>query len=332
MTHGWPTGSCCWSVAVTTAICTPLFRRLAIRIGAVVAPDERRVHERPTPLLGGAAMLVGFLVGVVVAWRLDVLSAVFSETTEPRGVVIAAVLMLAVGTLDDLREVSAPAKVAGIVLCASVLVYFGVSMLVLPAALRRGHRAVARLVVPHQRGVGAGHDQRHQPDRRTRRPGRGHRGHRVGHLLPLHDAAHPDGVLLDGSIAPLRRRSIVLGMCVGFLPCNFHPARIFMGDGGALLLGLLMAASTMVGRAVAPARRCSSAARPTSSSPRCSSRSSSSACPSSTRCSPSCGGPRKRSGVASADKEHIHHRLMRLGHGQRRSVLILWALDRRCCR
>jgi UDP-GlcNAc:undecaprenyl-phosphate GlcNAc-1-phosphate transferase len=114
---------------------------------------------------------------------------------------------------------------------------------------------------------------------------------------------------------------ITLGVCVGFLPHNVHPARIFMGDGGALLLGLLMAASTMSvgGRTTAEfsgqaffffapifiplvilgvpvldtlfaiARRAV-----------------------------------KRSAVSGADKEHLHHRLMRMGHGHRRSVLILW--------
>jgi UDP-GlcNAc:undecaprenyl-phosphate GlcNAc-1-phosphate transferase len=116
---------------------------------------------------------------------------------------------------------------------------------------------------------------------------------------------------------------IAVGMCLGFLPHNFNPARIFMGDGGALLLGLLMATSTSVvgGRApdtqlffgqsyfffaplvvplfilgvpildllFAVVRRAT-----------------------------------RRQGVATADKGHLHHRLMNLGHGQRRSVLILW--------
>jgi UDP-GlcNAc:undecaprenyl-phosphate/decaprenyl-phosphate GlcNAc-1-phosphate transferase len=129
-----------------------------------------------------------------------------------------------------------------------------------------------------------------------------------------------EGVLPDGNIGPLIA-ILVLGMCLGFLPWNVHPARIFMGDGGALLLGLLMAASTMVvgGRTDQPfsgqtffffapvfiplvilgvpifdtawaiVRRA-----------------------------------RTRSGVATADKDHLHHRLMRLGHGHRRSVFILW--------
>jgi UDP-GlcNAc:undecaprenyl-phosphate GlcNAc-1-phosphate transferase len=78
--------------------------------------------------------------------------------------VLAAVLMLAIGTSDDVREVSAPAKVAGIVLCASIMVRFGVSMLFFRLPLRRGDRPLAGLVVPAQRAVGARHDERDQPD------------------------------------------------------------------------------------------------------------------------------------------------------------------------
>ena len=130
-----------------------------------------------------------------------------------------------------------------------------------------------------------------------------------------------EGLLAPGNIGALIA-VVTLGVCLGFLPHNIHPARIFMGDGGALLLGLLMAASTMVvgGRTdrsfsgssfffFAPVlipvvilgvpvidtlfaiiRRA-----------------------------------RNRSGISTADKGHLHHRLMRLGHGHRRSVFILWA-------
>jgi UDP-GlcNAc:undecaprenyl-phosphate GlcNAc-1-phosphate transferase len=129
-----------------------------------------------------------------------------------------------------------------------------------------------------------------------------------------------EGLLTAGNIGPLIA-IVVLGACLGFLPHNIHPAKIFMGDGGALLLGLLMAASTMVvgGRTdrsfsgnsffffaplliplvilgvpvidtlFAIIRRA-----------------------------------RHRSGISTADKGHLHHRLMDLGHGHRRSVFILW--------
>jgi UDP-GlcNAc:undecaprenyl-phosphate GlcNAc-1-phosphate transferase len=134
--------------------------------------------------------------------------------------------------------------------------------------------------------------------------------------LQLDDA----GVLATGSIGPLLA-VITLGICLGFLPWNFHPAKIFMGDCGALLLGLLMAASTIavggatdaeysgqsffffaplfiplvilgvpiLDTAFAIVRRAT-----------------------------------KRASPAAPDKEHLHHRLLRLGHGHRRSVLILW--------
>jgi UDP-GlcNAc:undecaprenyl-phosphate GlcNAc-1-phosphate transferase len=130
------------------------------------------------------------------------------------------------------------------------------------------------------------------------------------------------GTLLPGNIAPLLA-VIIVGMCAGYLPFNFHPARIFMGDGGALLLGLLMAAATMVvgGRigndATSPGQTyfffaplfiplvilgvpildtALSIVRRLAS----------------------------HKGATTADKDHIHHRLMRLGHGQRRAVGILW--------
>ena len=129
------------------------------------------------------------------------------------------------------------------------------------------------------------------------------------------------GVLVPGNVGPLVA-VVTLGACLGFLPWNVHPARIFMGDCGALMLGVLMAASTMsVGGStdatfsgqsfffLAPlfiplvilgvpmldtvfaiVRRASS-----------------------------------RAGVATADKGHLHHRLLKLGHGHRRAVFILWA-------
>ncbi|MGC8466367.1 MAG: MraY family glycosyltransferase, partial [Acidimicrobiales bacterium] len=128
------------------------------------------------------------------------------------------------------------------------------------------------------------------------------------------------GQLSASSLGPLIA-FVVFGICLGFLPHNFHPARIFMGDTGAMLLGLLMAASTslvggrtigvsdqtffffaplfipfvilgvpMVDMVFAVIRRTA-----------------------------------RRSGVSSPDKEHLHHRLMQMGHGHLRSVLILWA-------
>ncbi|WP_334142349.1 glycosyltransferase family 4 protein [Rhabdothermincola sp.] len=308
------------TVVITLGL-TPLVRRLSVRLGAVVKPDERRVHERPTPTLGGVAMMGGLVAGMAVAWRLDAFDEVFAGSTEPLGVLVAGLLILAVGVIDDLREVSAPAKLAGIVVSASVLVISGVSLLVLRVPFQGtfllspdwSYLVSVLWVVGMTNAINLidGLD-----------------GLAAGivaiaagtfflYALQLTDA----GLLQAGNVGPLLA-VIIVGMCLGFLPWNRHPARIFMGDGGALLLGLLMAASTMVvgGRTDQPfsgqsffffapllipllilgvpildtllaiVRRAT-----------------------------------RRTGVATADKDHLHHRLMRLGHGHWRSVLILWA-------
>jgi UDP-GlcNAc:undecaprenyl-phosphate GlcNAc-1-phosphate transferase len=315
--------------ALVTLLVTPIFRYIAQRTGAIVAPDERRIHERPTPLLGGAAMLVGFLTGMLVAYRLDVLNAIFTNSSDALGVIIAGTLMLVIGTVDDVREVSPPAKVAGIVLCSSVLVFFGVSLLVfrvpfegvfypdpnwsfLLSVLWVLGMTNAINLIDGLDGLAAGIV-----------------AIAAGSFFLYSMQLNQQGLLQAGNIAPLLS-VIVLGMCIGFLPWNFHPARIFMGDGGALMLGLLMAASTMTVGGRVDQQCVDSAVR---------------------QCSGQTyfffaplviplfilGVPifdtllaivrraTRRTGVASADKEHIHHRLMRLGHGQRRSVIILWS-------
>jgi len=307
-------------VTAMTFVGIPVVRRIAVRVGAVVKPDERRVHERPTPTLGGVAMLAGFLVGMLVAWRMHAFDSIFDGNTEPLGLVIAAVLMLAVGAIDDLREVSPPAKVAGIVLSASVLVISGISLLSLRipfvgtfildpnwsyllSVLWVLGMTNAINIIDGLDGLAAG----------------------IVAIAAGSFAAYGHKLLTSGLISTdnpsVLIAVIVVGLCLGFLPHNFHPARIFMGDGGALLLGVLMAASTMLvggqsdesfsgqtyfffaplfiplfilgvpilDTAFAIVRRA-----------------------------------RHRSGVATADKDHLHHRLMRLGHGQRRSVVILW--------
>ena len=308
-------------VAVTTFASLFVVRRVAVRLGAVVKPDERRVHTKATPTLGGVAMLIGLFVGMGVAWAMGDFDAVFSGSTEPIGLLIAAVIMLTVGVVDDLREVSAPAKLAGMVLPASVLVLSGIAILVLRipflgvfvlssdwsylfSVLWVVGMANAINLIDGLDGLAAGIVAIAA-------------GSFFLYCLQLND----QGLLQPGNLGPLLA-VIVLGACAGFLPHNVHPARIFMGDGGALLLGMLLAASTMVvgGRVdqqfsgqsffffaplfiplvilgvpvidtiFAIIRRATT-----------------------------------RTGISTADKGHLHHRLMRLGHGHRRSVFILWA-------
>jgi len=107
--------------AIVTLFATPLSRTLAVRIGAVAAPSARKVHDRPTPSLGGLAMLCGVAAGFLTAWGMGAFDPVFRSFTDIAGVAVAALIIFAVGLLDDVREVSAPAKVAGIVLAGVVL-------------------------------------------------------------------------------------------------------------------------------------------------------------------------------------------------------------------
>src|SRR6476646_11073908 len=110
---------------------TPIVRWLAIRYGAVVAPssDARHVHTRPTPTLGGAAMFVGFLAAMAVASQMHQFHDMFQSNSEPSGIILGAGVMFVVGGLDDLIDVSPPAKVAGQVVAASLLGFYGVVML-----------------------------------------------------------------------------------------------------------------------------------------------------------------------------------------------------------
>jgi UDP-GlcNAc:undecaprenyl-phosphate GlcNAc-1-phosphate transferase len=112
-----------------------------------------------------------------------------------------------------------------------------------------------------------------------------------------------------------------LGACIGFLPHNFHPARIMMGDAGALLLGLLMAAATIAvgGNTDTPFSGQTFFFFAPLFIPLVIL-----GVPISDAVFSIIRRARRGAGVTVADKDHLHHRLMRLGHGQRRSVLILW--------
>ena len=115
--------------ALTTFLATFLMRRLAPRIGALSLPGHRRVHNEPTPSLGGAAMFIGFLAAMAVASQLNQFREMFADSSEPLGLLLAAGVMFLTGAVDDLREVSPPAKVAGQVLSGSLLSLFGVTIL-----------------------------------------------------------------------------------------------------------------------------------------------------------------------------------------------------------
>lgn len=309
--------------ASATAVSMPFVVRLAHRQKWVATPDERRMHPVPTPDVGGIGMFVGILAGIVGASLMSDFDALFEDSTEIIGVVVACSITFALGLLDDIRDISPPAKVTGLVVAAISLVWFGVTMfqfrlpfldvfvlsddwvplftvlwllgMTQAVNLIDGLDGLAAGIV----AIGAGSFFIYSQDLTA------------GNLLP------------QPNIGPLVAM-IAVGVCVGFLPFNFNPARIFMGDSGALLLGLLMAVATSVvgGRADPDTQSANgqtyfflapifisllvlavpivdvifAVIRRTASG---------------------------RS-FAEADMGHLHHRLIQLGHGPRRAVVILW--------
>ena len=309
--------------AVVTLVTTPLVAAVARRRGWVVEPDERRVHDRPTPDIGGVAMFAGFLAAMAMAAGMDRFSALFRSNSEPLGVVFACGLVFLVGLVDDIVELPAVAKVTGTVLAGLLLFGFGVTMLffrvpfldtfVLSPDWAPLVTVVWLLVMTNAVNLVDGLD-----------------GLAAGivaisssafflysqHLGQLH-------LLFEPNIGPLIA-IITAGVSVGFLPHNFNPAKIFMGDSGALLLGAMMAVSTsVVGGRADPTTQAFTGQTYFFFAP---------------LFIPLLilGVPildvlfaiiRRATagqGLATADKGHLHHRLMNLGHGQRRSVLILW--------
>jgi UDP-GlcNAc:undecaprenyl-phosphate GlcNAc-1-phosphate transferase len=310
--------------ALVTFISTPFVVKLATRMNWVVEPDERRVHKVPTPDVGGIAMFLGFIVALAIAWKMGRFSPVFDNNSEPLGVLLAAIVIFATGLVDDIREISSPAKVTGTVIAGLVLVYFGATMFYFRVPFLDvfvlSNDWIPLITILWLMGMSQAINLIDGLD-----------GLAAGIVAIaaasffLYSRRLDDlGALAQPNIGPLIA-IIALGVCLGFLPHNFNPAKIFMGDSGALFLGLLMAVSTSVvgGRAD----------------------------PNSETYTPGqtyfflaplfiplfiLGVPIldtlfaiirravNRQGVATADKGHLHHRLMNLGHGQRRSVLILW--------
>jgi hypothetical protein len=264
-------------------------------------------------------MLVGFCVALMVAMAIPTLRNVILSSHEMIGVLLAAGVIFVVGCAGRLSRDERPGQ-------GRRTVPRGVDPLLqrrhdvpTEAALRRLRRARAVDPADHHRGVGLRALERRQPDRRPRRLAGGIVAIASGTLCLYGLRLEDLGLLPSNNVGPLIA-ALTCGICLGFLRDNFHPAKLFMGDAGALMLGLLMSASTMViGGRTPPASGVTffffapllipvfilgvplidavwAFVRRTVSG----------------------------QGFHTPDKNHIHHRLMRLGHGHRRTVVILW--------
>ena len=310
--------------AVVTAIMTPIVGMFARQVGWMATPDERRSHPEPTPDVGGIAFFLALVAAIAVAWQMDRFDPLFRNNSELVGVIIAGLIVFVLGFVDDIHEVSAPMKVTGVVVAALALVWFGVTMIYFRApfidVFVLSSDWIPLFTVLWLLGMTQAINLIDGLD-----------GLATG-IVAIAAAAFfvysrhlgVKDLLSEPNIGPLVA-IITVGICLGFLPYNFNPAKIFMGDSGALLLGLLVAVSTsVVGGRANPELQSASGQTYFFLAP---------------LLIPLLvlGVPiidvifaiirRTRSGVglATADTGHLHHRLIKLGHGPRRAVIILWA-------
>src|SRR5687767_13236201 len=88
-------------------VATPLVKRLAAKVGAVDVPDDRKVHSTPTATLGGLAIFAGIAAGLGTAWLMGDFKELFDFSSEPIGVLVAGVAVVALGAVDDMRGLKA---------------------------------------------------------------------------------------------------------------------------------------------------------------------------------------------------------------------------------
>ncbi len=289
----------------------PMVRRLAIRVGAVDAPDRlRKIHTQAVPRMGGVAIFIAFIVPVVGAylvgayWFKDstLYKAMEAKAWQTSGLLAAGALMLGLGMYDDTRHASPKLKLivqffAGVIICAvgiridefrepfaGTMVYFG--WLAYPITIF-WVMAVTNAInlIDGMDGLGPG----------------------VGLFV--------SGTMFVLSLfysAPLVSlvTSALFGAVIGFLIFNFHPAKIFMGDSGSLFIGFMLSAVAVqcqvkrallvpvIALALPIVDTCMAIIRRWSK-----------------------GLP-----MSVPDKQHVHHRLIAMGFSQRQAVFILYGV------
>jgi UDP-GlcNAc:undecaprenyl-phosphate/decaprenyl-phosphate GlcNAc-1-phosphate transferase len=319
--------------AAVTFVLTPLVRRVAVATRAIHAPRARDSHTKPTPLLGGLAMYGGLVAGLIVASRLtslqDPFQAAGSKTAA--GLLLAGALVVVVGFIDDRWGLSAVSKLAGQVAAAGILVWSGQSLPWLPMpsggvfSLEPDLSLTLTILlivvtinainfIDGLDGLAAGIVAVAA----------------LSFLVYSYTLAKAIGN--SSQSLPGVSSALLAGMCLGFLPHNFYPARIFMGDIGAMLLGLMLAYGPISSTAsLDPALLTNYANANTLDRfptflPLL--------VPAAIFVIPYADlmfaiVRRTRAGqpLMAADREHLHHRVLNIGHSYRQSVLImyLWA-------
>lgn len=236
-------------VAAVAGACTALMSVVVLTLSRRwrLVPDVRArdVHDTPTPRLGGIAMFVGIVGAFIFAWTQADFASLFAQPQQVLAILAACALIMVVGVLDDLLDLDWMVKLAAQLAAAGLLAWQGVQIMSVPFGdtLIIGSPAVNFVMtvflmalvmnavnfIDGLDGLVAG----------------------VAIIansvffiytrLLVDQAGVDDAVTLASLVA-----AVIVGMCAGFLPFNWHRARMFMGDSGSLLVGLLMATSTVL--------------------------------------------------------------------------------------
>jgi len=280
---------------VIVVLLTPAVGGMARLLGAVDRPDSRRLNRRPIPRLGGLAIFLGIIVPSL---------AFLDLSGETRGVLLGAAVATVVGAVDDFRGLSPPTKLAGQVCAAAIPVAFGVwidhftfpfiGVVDVPAWLGVPVSIFWIVAVMNMVNFLDGLD-----------------GLAAG-VCAIAGTTFAILALSLGKADPAILSAIVAGSCLGFLRHNFFPARIFMGDSGALCLGFILAsvsiqgllktASTVV--LLLPLLVLAVPILDTSF----------------------VVAKRLKHGqpIYGADRSHLHHRFLNIGFSQRRAAVTMW--------
>ena len=315
--------------AAVTYLLTVVAREIALRTGAVAAVRDRDVHAEPIPYLGGIAMLGGLVAAYLVARELPFLSNSGPFTfSDARAVIVAGALICGVGVLDDIFDLDALTKFGGQVIAVGLLVYSGVQFKFFfgpdreQFSLDAGQGAILTAVivvatvnavnfVDGLDGLAAGVVGIAA----------------VAFFFYCYQLSAANGVSRATTGALLS--AALAGVCAGFLVHNFHPARLFMGDSGSMLIGLVLSATAITVTTQFSAEDISQGADGARASflpmllPV--------ALPILILIVPLVDlvlaiVRRTRAGRSpfAPDKQHLHHRLLEIGHSHRRAVMIMW--------
>ncbi|NCB42759.1 MAG: undecaprenyl/decaprenyl-phosphate alpha-N-acetylglucosaminyl 1-phosphate transferase [Clostridia bacterium] len=290
--------------AAITAGVTPLAIKVAPLIGAMDVPkDNRRMHGKPIPRLGGIAIYVGIIVSFfrLMPWNQQIF-----------GIVLGGTLMLCIGVYDDLKNMNPKLKLLAQIVCALIVFYFSVQLRVIANFLPFGPKYFIfpiwlSLILTVFWIVGITN---------TINLIDGLDGLAAG-IVCIACISVAYTAAMNGRLETTYIMLSVAGSTLGFLIFNFYPAKIFMGDGGSMLLGFLLASLSLVGDTPTKGTTLFATVVPIMIL----------ALPIFDTAFAIFRRMLNKKPIMQADKGHLHHRIMAMGFGQRRTVLALYSIS-----